>query len=73
MLNLSLAKTGTMGDRIFNFEQNGIDGLFLPFAKEYVAPMMGSEIFYQLGLVNASQEYSFESTETTPALNKTVR
>jgi hypothetical protein len=73
MLNLSLAKTGTMGDRMFNFEQNGIDGLFLHFAKEYVAPMMGSEIFYQLGLVNASQEYSFESTETTPALNKTVR
>jgi len=73
MLNLSLAKTGTMGDRMFNFEQNGIDGLFLPFAKEYVAPMMGSEIFYQLGLVNASQEYSFESSETTPALNKTVR
>ena len=73
MLDLSLAKTGTMGDRMFNFEQNGIDGLFLHFAKEYVAPMMGSEIFYQLGLVNASQEYSFESTETTPALNKTVR
>ncbi len=73
MLDLSLAKTGTMGDRMFNFEQNGIDGLFLHFAKEYVAPMMGSEIFYQLGLINASQEYSFESTETTPALNKTVR
>jgi hypothetical protein len=73
MLNLSLAKTGTMGDRMFQFEQNGVGGLFLPFAKEYVAPMMGSEIFYQLGLVNASQEYSFESTETTPALNKMVR
>jgi hypothetical protein len=73
MLNLSLAKTGTMGDRMFNFEQNGVGGLFLPFAKEYVAPMMGSEIFYQLGLVNASQEYTFESMETTPALNKTVR
>jgi hypothetical protein len=73
MLNLSLAKKGTMGDRMFNFGQNGVGGLFLPFAKEYVAPMMGSEIFYQLGLVNASQEYSFESTETTPALNKMVR
>jgi hypothetical protein len=73
MLNLSLAKTGTMGDWMFTFEQNGVGGLFLPFAKEYVAPMMGSEIFYQLGLINASQEYSFESMETTPALNKTVR
>jgi hypothetical protein len=73
MLNLSLAKTGTMGDKMFHFSQNGLGGLFLPFEKEYVAPMMGSEIFYQLGLINAAQEYSFESTETTPGLNKTVR
>jgi hypothetical protein len=73
MLNLSLAKTGTMGDRMFNFRQNGAGGLFLTFAKEYVAPMMGGEIYYQLGLVNASQEYSFESMETTPDLGKSVR
>jgi hypothetical protein len=73
MLNLSLAKTNKLGDRLFIYEQNGFDGLFLSFAKEYVAPMMGSEIYYQLGLVNASQEYSFESTETTPHLGKSVR
>jgi hypothetical protein len=73
MLNLSLAKTEKMGDLMFNFEQNGIDGLFLPFKKEYVAPMIGSEILFQLGLINASQEYSFESTETTPNLGKMVR
>jgi len=73
MLNLSLAKTGTMGDKMFNFRQNGAGGLFPSFAKEYVAPMMGSEIYYQLGLVNASQEYSFESMETTPDLGKSVR
>lgn len=73
MLNLSLAKTGKMGDKMFHFEQNGDAGLFLHFAKEYVAPMMGSEIFFQLGLINASQEYSFESMETTPNLDKSVR
>lgn len=73
MLNLSLAKTNKLGDRLFMYEQNGFNGLFLSFAKEYVAPMMGSEILYQLGLVNASQEYSFESTETTPNLAKSVR
>jgi hypothetical protein len=73
MLNLSLAKTGTMGDRMFSYEQDGADGLFLPFAKEYIAPMMGSEIFYNLGLVNASQEYSFESMESTPSFVKPVR
>lgn len=73
MLNLSLAKTDKMGDKLFSFEQNGNGGLFLPFKKEYVAPMMGNEIFFQLGLINASQEYVFESMETTPNLNKTVR
>ncbi|MCU0454670.1 MAG: DUF6057 family protein [Bacteroidales bacterium] len=73
MLNLALAKTNRMGDQLFRYEQNGFNGLFLPFAKEYVAPMMGSEILFQLGLINASQEYSFESTETTPNLDKSVR
>ncbi len=73
MLNLSLAKTGRMGDLMFKYEQNGFDGLFLPFTREYVLPMMGSEIFYHLGLINASQEYSFESMETTPNLGKSVR
>jgi len=73
MLNLALAKTNRMGDQLFRYEQNGFNGLFLPFAKEYVAPMMGSEILFHLGLINASQEYSFESTETTPNLDKSVR
>jgi len=73
MLNLSLAKTEKMGDLMFHFEQNGTAGLFLPFEREYVAPMMGSEIFFHLGLINASQEYSFESMETIPNLNKGVR
>jgi len=73
MLNLSLAKAEKMGDLMFHFEQNGSAGLFLPFEREYVAPMMGSEILFHLGLINASQEYSFESMETTPNLNKSVR
>jgi hypothetical protein len=73
MLNLSLAKEGKMGDMMFGFKQNGVGGLFLPFTREYVAPMMGSEILYELGLINASQEYAFESMETTPNLSKSVR
>ena len=31
MLNLSLAKTGQMGDRMFSYDQRGVNGLFLPF------------------------------------------
>ena len=73
MLNLSLAKTGQLGNRMFSYDQHGINGLFLPFNKEYVAPLMGSEIFYHLGLTNASQEYAFESMETIPNMGKSAR
>jgi len=73
MLNLSLAKTGQLGDRMFNYDQHGINGLFLPFNKEYVSAIMGNEILYQLGLTNASQEYAFESMEAIPNMGKSVR
>ena len=73
MLNLSLAKTGQLGNKMFTYDQRGVSGLFLPFAREYVAPMMGNEIFYHLSLTNASQHYSFESMETIPNHNKSVR
>lgn len=73
MLNLSLAKTGQLGNKMFNYDQHNVGGLFLPFEREYVAPLMGNEIFYHLGLINASQEYAFESMETIPSLNKSAR
>ena len=73
MLNLSLAKTGQLGDRMFNYDQHGINGLFLPFNREYVSAIMGNEILYHLGLTNASQEYAFESMETIPDMGKSAR
>jgi hypothetical protein len=73
MLNLSLAKKDQLGNRMFNYDQHGINGLFLPFEREYVSAIMGNEIFYHLGLTNASQQYAFESMETIPNLGKSVR
>jgi hypothetical protein len=73
MLNLSLAKTGQLGNKMFSFPQRGDQGLFLSFSREYVAPMMGNEILFNLGFTNASQEYVFESMETIPDLGKSAR
>ncbi|HOW10400.1 MAG TPA: DUF6057 family protein [Bacteroidales bacterium] len=73
MLNLSLSKTGQMGNNLFRYDQHGINGLFLSFNKEYVAPLLGNEIFYNLGLINASQQYAFESMETIPDMGKSAR
>jgi hypothetical protein len=73
MLNLSLAKTEQLGNRMFSYDQHGINGLFLPFNREYVTAAMGNEILYHLGLTNASQEYAFECMETIPNMGKSVR
>jgi len=73
MLNLSLAKTGKIGYEMFNYEQNGDEGLFLPSASNYFSLIHRSEIFFHLGLMNASQESAFESMETTSNLKKPVR
>ncbi len=73
MLNLSLAKTEQLGNRMFAYNQHGINGLFLPFNREYVTAIMGNEILFQLGLTNASQEYAFESMETIPNMGKSAR
>ncbi|MGE4587441.1 MAG: DUF6057 family protein [Mangrovibacterium sp.] len=72
-LNLALAKTGQLGDRMFQYPQAGSDGLFLPYKREHLSSMLGNEVFYQIGLVNVSQQYIFESMEATPDLRKTVR
>lgn len=73
MLNLSLAKKDQLGDKMFNYSQHGTEGLFLRFDKEFISPMMGNEILYHLGLINASQEYAFESMEVMPNMEKSVR
>lgn len=72
MLNLALAKTGKMPVDLFKYKQKP-GGLFLEFNHENVSPMMGNEIFYQMGMTNASQYFAFESTESTPDLQKSVR
>lgn len=73
MLNLALSKTSRIGYDMFRYEQNGDEGLFLPSATYYFALIQRSEIFFHLGLLNASQESAFESMETTPNLKKPVR
>ena len=73
MLNLALAKTGRIGYEMFRYEQNGDEGLFLPSSTHYFSLIHRSEIFFHLGLLNASQESAFESMETTPNFKKPVR
>ena len=71
-VNLALVKTGNF-HRMFEFYQNGTDGLLPEYTRDFIHPLIPSEAYFQLGMVNASQRYTFESQELIPDFQKSVR
>lgn len=71
-VNLALVKTGN-ARRMFEFYQNGTDGLLPEYANDFMLPLIPSEAYFQLGMVNTSQRYSFEAQELIPDFQKSVR
>ena len=72
-LNLALSQTGQMPNRMFNYFQNGIEGLFQPMLKDCFTPIPTAETFLKLGMVNEAQEYFFEAQEAIPNYRKSAR
>lgn len=72
-LNLALCKQGLMADRMFNFYQNGTEGLLPSYTKDFTAPLVASEIYYHIGFVNTAQRFTFEAMESIPDYNKSAR
>lgn len=60
ILNLALAQTGQLNDRLFEFPQNGIETLLLPWDQSVFTAELHSDIYYCMGLVNASRKFAFE-------------
>ena len=71
-VNLALVKTGN-AHRMFEFYQNGTDGLLPEYTNDFMHPLIPSEAYFQLGMVNASQRYTFESQELIPDFQKSAR
>jgi len=72
-LNLALCKGGKMGDNMFCFFQNGTEGLLPSFQRDFTISLIGGEIYYHLGLLNTSMQYSFEAMEAIPDFKKSSR
>jgi len=72
-LNLALAKTGQLGDRLFDFNQEGRETLIPSFRRDFTSSLVLGEIYYHLGLVNASQRLAFEAMEAIPDYQKSTR
>ena len=72
-LNLALSQKGTLADRLFEFYQNGGEGLFPTFTRDMTSPVSTSEIFFRLGMVNDAERYMFEAQEAIPNYRKSAR
>ena len=72
-VNLALSQKGQLADRLFEFYQNGGEGLFPTFTRDMISPVSTAEIFFRLGMVNDAERYMFEAQEAIPNYRKSVR
>jgi len=72
-LNLALVKTGKSGDMLFNYFQNGTEGLIPEFGGDFTSPLTTAEVFFHMGLINEAQHYVFEAMEAIPNHRKSAR
>ncbi len=72
-VNLALSQTGQLPDRLFEFYQNGAEGLFPAFSRDMTSPVPTSEVFYRLGMVNDAERFMFEAQEAIPNHRKSAR
>ena len=72
-VNLALSQQGVLADRLFEFYQNGGEGLFPTFTRDMTSPVSTSEIFFRLGMVNDAERYMFEAQEAIPNHRKSAR
>ena len=72
-VNLALSQTGQLPDRLFEFFQNGAEGLIPTFTRDMTSPVSTSEIFYRLGMVNDASRFMFEAQEAIPNHRKSSR
>lgn len=72
-LNLALAMNSQLGDHQFEFFQNGTDGLLPGFVRDLTSPLPTAEAYWNLGMVNTAQRYTFEAQEAIPDHQKSAR
>lgn len=72
-LNLALAQKGFLADHMFDYYQNGGQGMFPNFVRDFWLPLTPAEAFYYLGMTYVAQQYTYEAMEAIPDFQKSVR
>ncbi len=63
-VNLALGKTGQLGERMFEFPQNGLGSLLAPYKRDNTTCLVTAETFYHLGMINSAFRYNFDLQES---------
>lgn len=72
-VNLALEMTGQLSTRMFEFPQTGLQGLLMPRVRDNVSNVTTMEAFWQLGFINESLRYAFDTQESIPNTRKSAR
>ncbi|MDR0538560.1 MAG: DUF6057 family protein [Tannerellaceae bacterium] len=72
-LNLALYKMGELPNRMFDYFQNGLEGLLPSFRRDFMIATVACEPYYYLGFTNTAQRLAMEGMEALPDGQKSVR
>lgn len=72
-LNLALAMTNQMPDKMFEYPQTGVQGLLEPWVKDNITCATTMDAFYRLGFINESLRYAFDLQESILNCRKSGR
>lgn len=71
--NLALAMRGTLLNKMFEYNQNGMSGLLPEIQRDATSPMPTAEAYYHLGLTYIAQRTVFEAQEAILDFQKSAR
>ncbi len=72
-INLALAQTNRLGDKMFSYKQMGPAGLIPDFEIDSDLSMALSEIYYHLGFINFAERFAFEAAKANPDYQESAR
>lgn len=70
--NLALAMKGELPEKMFDYPQLGMVGLFIPRDLEYFNMLYGSEFYYRLGIINEAIHWMFEASVGSERINNRI-
>ncbi|WP_297094196.1 DUF6057 family protein [uncultured Draconibacterium sp.] len=73
-VNLALAKTGQLGNHMFQFPQyDKLESLLPKYQRDMMTPLFAGEVYYHLGMVNTAHRLAVEAMESIPDYQKSAR